>query len=150
MPSRIVRNISLPVVWEDFDMPEEWERDASMVPESMSAGRYIFWAWKDRASERLVMPFNGNTTEWPGVLNITSMGYNGSIQPPDSMGMVFRDPSTYDLFQQGNAPFRDHLEKAGVAPTEKWPGVVYGTLPEAWGMVQNDTHNSTFPNLAVM
>lgn len=131
-------------------MPEEWERDASMVPDSLSAGKYVFWAWKDRATEKLVMPFNGSTQDWPGIINITTMGYNGSIQPPASMGMLFRDPSNYELFKQGNTPFKAHLEAAGVAPTAKWPALLYGTLPAAWGEVQSDTNKSTLHNLEVM
>lgn len=147
---RIVRNLSFPVVWEDADMPEEWERDASMIPDSMKAGRYILWGWKDAATEQLSMPFNGTMADWPGLFNLSNNDFNTSMQPPRSMGLIFRDPSTYDLFKQGNAPFRAHLEAAGVAPTSRWPALLYGTLPSAWGEVQPDTNRSTFYNLEVM
>lgn len=146
---RIMRNLSLPVVWEDADMPEEWERDASMIPDAISRGRYVFWGWKDAATEKQVLPFNGSIKDWPGLLNLTELQYK-EVAAPEAMGMLFRDPSTYELFSQGNAPFKSHLESAGVAPTEQWPALVYGTLPSAWGVMQQDTLKPTFPNLEVM
>lgn len=156
-----MRNLSLPVVWEDAEMPEEWERDASMVPDELSQGRYIFWAWSNSSTEQTVMPFGGNTSVWPGINNKSNMildkdsnGNTGlwddSIQPPPSMGMLFRDPSTYDLFRQGNVPFKRHMQDAGIAPTANWPAVLYGTLPAFWGHTSEDTGDVLFPNLEVM
>lgn len=131
-------------------MPDEWERDASMIPDSLNAGRYVFWAWRDRQTEKIVMQFNGSTQDWPGLLNPRLLGMDDSIMPPSSMGMLFRDPSTYELFKQGNTPFKNHLQASGMAPTQKWPAVLYGTLPSAWGTKQGDTNESTLHNLQVM
>jgi hypothetical protein len=159
-----MRNLSLPVVWEDADMPEEWERDASTIPQALSKGRYVFWGWTHGSVEKGVMPFEGSTSEWPGVNNLTELlnadsttqecnsasFWTYNITPPPSMGMLFRDPSTYDLFQKGNSPFRAHMEQAGIHPTQQWPAMVYGTLPDAWGQLQPDTSLATFPALEVM
>lgn len=131
-------------------MPEEWERDASMIPDNMAVGRYVFWGWKDAVSEQATMPFNGTSATWPGLLNVSDQSYNDSLEAPGSMGVLFRDPSTFALFQQGNKPFQAHLKTAGIAPTSQWPSLIYGTLPRAWGQLQPDTNASTFPNLEVM
>jgi hypothetical protein len=131
-------------------MPDEWERDASMIPDTLSVGRYVFWAWRNRETEKQVMYFNGSTQEWPGLLNLTLLSMDDSISPHASMGMLFRDPSTYELFQQGNIPFQEHLQTSGMGPTQKWPAVLYGTLPSAWGRRQIDTNQSTLHNLQVM
>jgi hypothetical protein len=131
-------------------MPDEWERDASMIPYHLTAGRYVFWSWTNRQSEKQVMPFMGSTQDWPGVLNKTEFNMVDSIEPPASMGMLFRDPSTYELFQLGNTPFQNHLRTSGVEPTDKWPAVLYGTLPTAWGLQQDDTNETTLHNLQVM
>lgn len=162
-PCRIMRNLSLPVVWEDADMPEEWERDSSTIPQALSKGRYVFWAWTHGSVEKHAMPFEGSTSQWPGVNNLTELLlapaadlgsqcglWTHNITPPSSMGMLFRDPSTYELFQQGNTPFRAQMDQAGIQPTTQWPAMLYGTLPEAWGQVQPDTSLVTFPELAVM
>jgi hypothetical protein len=154
-----MRNLSLPVVWEDADMPEEWERDASSIPKEHSKGRYVYWAWTHGSVEKQVMPFAGNTSDWPGTLDLSRLvispsnintTYNASITPPASMGMLFRDPGDWDMFQQGNAPFRQQMEAAGMQPTDKWPSVLYGSLPNAWGQPQADTGDVLFPELEVM
>lgn len=157
---RIMRNLSLPVVWEDADMPEEWERDASAIPDSLSRGRYIFWSWTHGSVEKDVMPFEGNTSTWPGINNLSNFivqssstippAWSYNITPPASMGMLFRDPSNNTLFQQGNRPFRTHMEEAGIQPTPQWPSMLYGTLPANWGQIQDDTSLVTLPALEVM
>jgi hypothetical protein len=155
-----MRNLSLPVVWEDPDTPDEWERDASSVPDNVSQGRYVFWSWARKDMEQVVMPFNNTPSAGPQLLNVSDLGaiddtgicavWNTSIRPPSSMGVLFRDPSNYELFKQGNGPFAQHMLDAGVAPTTTWPGVVYGTLPFAWGVDQDDTGQATLPNLEVV
>lgn len=158
MVCRIMRNLSLPVVWEDVDVPEEWERDASSIPDKYSKGRYVFWAWTHQTTEQAVLPFN--STAVPMLLDLgtldtsefanASSSWNSTIKAPGSMGVLFRDPSTINLTLQGNNPFQDHLLEAGVQPTDQWPAMLYGTLPKAWGIKQPDTDNVTFPNLEVM
>lgn len=152
-----MRNLSLPVVWEDVDTPEEWERDASAIPSAISKGRYVYWGWTGGMEEKGVLPFNGSTTDWPGLQNLSYLStssnlqwWDTSISPPASMGMLFRDQSTMGLFNQGNKPLQQHLSDAGVAPTSVWPAMVYGTLPFAWGDTQQDTGQPTLPNLEVM
>ena len=66
-----MRNLSLPVVWEDADTPEEWERDASAIPSQYSQGRYVFWGWA-RPDEH-VLQFNGSTRDWPGIYNLSRL-----------------------------------------------------------------------------
>lgn len=154
-----MRNLSLPVVWEDADMPEEWERDASSIPVEYSRGRYVFWAWTHGSTEQSVLPFQRNTSASPPLIdkhllvssNSDSSGFwNSSIQPPGSLGVLFRDPSNYNMTLQGNVPFQQHMMEAGIQPTSKWPAMLYGTLPSAWGFKQPDTLDVTFPNLEVM
>lgn len=120
-----------------------------MIPDNMAVGRYVFWGWKDAVSEQAAMPFNGTSATWPGLLNLSDQSYH-PLEAPGSMGVLFRDPSTFALFQQGNKPFQAHLKAAGIAPTSHWPSLIYGTLPRAWGQPQPDTNASTFPNLEVM
>jgi len=151
-----MRNLSLPVVWEDADTPEEWERDASMVPDAYSAGRYVYWAWSSGKLEKVVMPFDGNASTWPGLINKTNLVrpvdgsvWNTEVVPPPSLGMLFRDPSTYELFKQGNTPFRLHMESAKLLPTPTWPAMVYGTLPASWGY-HSSVEGPLLPNLKVM
>jgi hypothetical protein len=153
-----MRNLSLPVVWEDVDMPEEWERDASSIPDKYSNGRYVYWAWTHNTTERAVMPFERNTSAHPFLLDMrtlvvgdnVSVGWNSSIKAPGSMGLLFRDPSTFNLTLQANNPFNSHMLESGVQPTNQWPAMLYGTLPKAWGFQQLDTNDVTFPNLEVM
>ncbi len=154
---RIMRNLSLPVVWEDVQRPEEWERDASSIPDKYSKGRYVFWAWTHATTEQAVLPFQRNTSASPILLDLSQLVinntqgfWNSSIKPPGSMGVLFRDPSTYNLTLQGNNPLQRHMVEAGIQPTNKWPAVLYGTLPAAWAFKQADSNDITFPNLEVV